>query len=68
MTNIYGNTPCMLGAANLSKTKDYSQVDAIIYGIPWEGAVTWGDYTGCELGKSDAPMLRTLFWLSTRTK
>ncbi|WP_341300877.1 agmatinase family protein [Lysinibacillus sp. FSL H8-0500] len=50
MTNIYGNTPCMLGATNLSKTKDYSQVDAVIYGIPWEGAVTWGDYTGCELG------------------
>ncbi|MEK5077976.1 agmatinase family protein [Solibacillus sp. FSL W7-1436] len=50
LTNIYGNTPCMLGAKNLSKTKDYSEVDAIIYGIPWEGAVTWGDYTGCELG------------------
>jgi len=25
-------------------------IDAIVYGVPWEGAVTWGDYTGCELG------------------
>lgn len=21
-----------------------------MYGVPWEGAVTWGDYTCCELG------------------
>lgn len=50
MENIYGNTPCMFEAKNLSKTKNYSEVDAIVYGVPWEGAVTWGDYTGCELG------------------
>ncbi|HZG73807.1 MAG TPA: agmatinase family protein [Chondromyces sp.] len=47
---IYGNTPCMLGAQNISKTKAMNDVDAIVYGVPWEGAVTWGDYTGCELG------------------
>lgn len=48
--NIYGNTPCFLGAQNISKDKVTDDVDAIIYGVPWEGAVTWGDYTGCELG------------------
>ncbi|KAB7708152.1 agmatinase [Bacillus aerolatus] len=48
--NIYGNTPCFLGAKNISKDKATNDVDAIVYGIPWEGAVTWGDYTGCELG------------------
>lgn len=47
---LYGNTPCFLNAENISKSKDMSNVDAIVYGIPWEGAVTWGDYTGCELG------------------
>ncbi|MHA6250823.1 agmatinase family protein [Oceanobacillus sp. CAU 1775] len=47
---IYGNTPTFLGAKNLSKSKNYEDVDAIVYGVPWEGAVTWGDYTGCELG------------------
>lgn len=51
MTNISsGNTQAMLIAKNISKTKEYESVDAIVYGIPWEGAVTWGDYTGCELG------------------
>ncbi|MDG5786421.1 agmatinase family protein [Evansella sp. AB-P1] len=48
---IYGNTPCFLNGVNLVespiKEKD---MDVIIYGVPWEGAVTWGDYTGCELG------------------
>lgn len=47
---LYGNTPCFLNTENISKSKDMSNVDAIVYGIPWEGAVTWGDYTGCELG------------------
>lgn len=50
MTNIYGNTPTFLGAKNISKTRDFDAIDAIVYGVPWEGAVTWGDYTGCELG------------------
>lgn len=49
-SKLYGNTPCFLNAENISKTKDVSAVDAVVYGVPWEGAVTWGDYTGCELG------------------
>ena len=48
--NIYGNTPCFLDAENISKTKNFDNIDAVVYGVPWEGAVTWGDYTGCELG------------------
>ncbi|MFC5602526.1 agmatinase family protein [Sporosarcina koreensis] len=47
---LYGNTPCFLGAKNISATKSFEDIDAVVYGIPWEGAVTWGDYTGCELG------------------
>ncbi|MCM3087979.1 agmatinase family protein [Bhargavaea ginsengi] len=47
---LYGNTPCFLDAKNISKTKDTTDIDAVVYGVPWEGAVTWGDYTGCELG------------------
>lgn len=47
---LYGNTPCFLNSKNISKTRDFDSVDAIVYGVPWEGAVTWGDYTGCELG------------------
>ncbi|WP_156855038.1 agmatinase family protein [Oceanobacillus sp. AG] len=48
---LYGNTPTFLGAKNLSSSLDsLGDIDAIVYGVPWEGAVTWGDYTGCELG------------------
>ncbi|CAG7914571.1 MULTISPECIES: agmatinase family protein [Mammaliicoccus] len=46
---IYGNTPCFLGGKNLTKEKDYS-TDVLVYGVPFEGPCTWGDYTGCELG------------------
>ncbi|MFM1655633.1 agmatinase family protein [Brevibacillus sp. B_LB10_24] len=48
--NIYGNTPCFLGAKNISADGNTDDVDVVVYGVPWEGAVTWGDYTGCELG------------------
>lgn len=48
--NIYGNTPCFLGAKNISADKNAEDVDVVVYGVPWEGAVTWGDYTSCELG------------------
>ncbi|WP_059104246.1 agmatinase family protein [Shouchella shacheensis] len=46
---IYGNTPPFLGAIN-GVRNDFDHADVLIYGVPWEGAVTWGDYTGCELG------------------
>ncbi|GGF97451.1 agmatinase family protein [Paenibacillus abyssi] len=47
--NIYGNTPTFLGAKNISADKNTEGLDVSVYGVPWEGAVTWGDYTGCEL-------------------
>ncbi len=47
--NIYGQTPGLLGAKNLTKTKNYD-TDVIFYGAPFEGESTWGDYTGVELG------------------
>ena len=49
-TTLYGNTPCFLGAKNISKDQSFEGIDAVVYGIPCEGAVTWGDYAGCELG------------------
>ncbi|WP_337020264.1 agmatinase family protein [Oceanobacillus massiliensis] len=48
---IYGNTPCYLGGKKVSlKDGNYNDRDVLVYGVPWEGSVTWGDYTGCELG------------------
>lgn len=48
---LYGNTPCFLGAKKLQiqKKESLEDRDVLVYGVPWEGAVTWGDYTGCEL-------------------
>jgi agmatinase len=25
-------------------------LDAVVFGIPWEGTITWGTWSGCELG------------------
>ncbi|MUV38975.1 Agmatinase [Lentibacillus sp. JNUCC-1] len=52
MTNIlYGNTPCFLDGKKVSlNDESIADRDVLVYGVPWEGAVTWGDYTGCELG------------------
>ncbi|WP_188206111.1 agmatinase family protein [Alkalibacillus aidingensis] len=52
MTNyIYGNTPCFLGGSKVTlDSQEVDEKDVLIYGVPWEGAVTWGDYTGAELG------------------
>ncbi|MBU6079603.1 agmatinase family protein [Allobacillus halotolerans] len=48
---IYGNTPCFLGGKKVQiGTNEVNDRDVLIYGVPWEGAVTWGDYTGAELG------------------
>ncbi|SET73941.1 agmatinase [Salinibacillus kushneri] len=48
---LYGNTPCFLGGKKVSiKDQNLRHYDVLIYGVPWEGAVTWGDYTGVELG------------------
>ncbi|WP_430790895.1 agmatinase family protein [Virgibacillus flavescens] len=48
---IYGNTPCYLGGKKVNLEDDSTNDrDVLVYGVPWEGSVTWGDYTGCELG------------------
>ncbi|ASN04695.1 agmatinase family protein [Virgibacillus necropolis] len=48
---IYGNTPCYLGGKKVSlEDGSANDRDVLIYGVPWEGSVTWGNYTGCELG------------------
>ncbi|WP_407058489.1 agmatinase family protein [Paracerasibacillus soli] len=50
--HIYGNTPCFLNSniVDIHDQKQLEKTDILVYGVPWEGAVTWGDYTGCELG------------------
>ena len=48
LPRVYGDTPTFLGvphAADLHKIN----ADVAVLGVPWEGTVTWGSYSGCEL-------------------
>ncbi|MBN1140292.1 MAG: agmatinase family protein [Deltaproteobacteria bacterium] len=49
LPKVYGDTPTFLGVPRLDLNHLPSGLDAIVVGVPWEGTVTWGTFTGCEL-------------------
>ncbi len=49
MPTVYGDTPSFLGVRVLDVEHLPKGFDVIVSGVPWEGAVTWGSYSGCEL-------------------
>ncbi|MGE5698956.1 MAG: agmatinase family protein [Deltaproteobacteria bacterium] len=46
---IYGDTPSFLGVEVLRRNRLEKGFDVIFSGVPWEGTITWGSFTGCEL-------------------
>lgn len=46
---IYGDTPTFLGTTFLDLYSLENGYDVIFAGVPWEGTVTWGSFSGCEL-------------------
>lgn len=46
---VYGDTPSFLGAPFIKSKKDINNADVVIMGVPWEGTITWGSFSGCEL-------------------
>jgi guanidinopropionase len=46
---VYGDTPSFLGCPVLRGGEEGSGYDAVVAGVPWEGTVTWGSFSGCEL-------------------
>jgi len=46
---IYSGTPTFLGLPLIRNKEEMSGYDAAVMGAPWEGIVTWGSFTGCEL-------------------
>lgn len=50
MTLLYGDTPPLFGSRVLRSPSDLRGIDLVALGIPWEGAVTWDTWSGCELG------------------
>ena len=49
LPTIYGDTPSFLGCPIARLKKDLNKYDVVIGGVPWEGTITWGTYSGCEL-------------------
>lgn len=60
LPKVYGDTPSFLGTEVLNMDSLENGWDVIFAGVPWEGTVTWGALTGCEL----AP--RTIRYASAR--
>ncbi len=49
LPKVYGDTPSFLGTEVLNIDSLENGRDVIFAGVPWEGTVTWGTHTGCEL-------------------
>ena len=50
LPRVYGDTPTFLGVPRLDlRAPPRDAPDAVVVGVPWEGTVTWGSFTGCEL-------------------
>lgn len=45
---VYGDTPSFLGVDVLNLHSLKNGYDIIFTGVPWEGTITWGSFTGCE--------------------
>lgn len=46
---LYGDTPTFLGVDPIDLPEGAKKRDVVFFGVPWEGPVTWGGYSGCEL-------------------
>lgn len=46
---VYGDTPTFLGCESVDLNNIKQPIDLIFSGVPWEGTITWGTYSGCEL-------------------
>ena len=46
---IYGDTPSFLGVPVLDISSLHKGLDVVFMGVPWEGTITWGSFSGCEL-------------------
>ena len=49
LPKIYGDTPSFLGCPVIKSKAQINKFDVAVLGVPWEGTITWGSYSGCEL-------------------
>ncbi|MEW6265168.1 MAG: agmatinase family protein [Thermodesulfobacteriota bacterium] len=50
MACLYGDTPPLFGSRVVRTEEELKGLDAVVLGVPWEGTITWGGWSGCELG------------------
>ena len=48
LPKVYGDTPSFLGIPVLNQKEIKKGYDFLFAGVPWEGTVTWGSFSGCE--------------------
>jgi len=48
MPVVYGDTPSFLGVDVVDPRSLEKGYDVIVAGVPWEGTITWGSFSGCE--------------------
>lgn len=46
---VFGDVPSFLGAEPIKLPVGAAGRDVIFMGVPWEGPITWGGWSGCEL-------------------
>lgn len=49
VNEIYHGVPSFLGLPVARKEEEIKGNDIAVMGVPWEGPVTWGKFSGCEL-------------------
>jgi agmatinase len=46
---IFHGVPSFMGLPVIHEKGEISDYDIVVMGAPWEGVVTWGSFSGCEL-------------------
>jgi agmatinase len=46
---IFSGVPSFMGLPVIQEKNSIKDYDVVVMGAPWEGIVTWGSYSGCEL-------------------
>ena len=49
LPTIYGDTPSFLGCEVINHDSIKNGYDIVFAGVPYEGTITWGTFSGCEL-------------------
>ena len=49
LPRMFGDLPTMLGGRPAFSPSEMEGLDVVFLGIPWEGTLTWGGFSGCEL-------------------